>query len=244
MSADRTQALIAALARDARPVRPVPALRWQIACVAATAAGVAALAIAGLGLRPLGHPLFASGSPFLWMTVGLGVAGVGGVSSALAFARPGRESAGWVALGVATVALLTAALVDAQLVEGSAAASEPIWNGKAEIPCVVASLLFGLPVAILATRLAARAAPLRIGLTALVTAGGASALGTLAAHLICRTPGEWHVAVIHALEPIAGTILFAAPLYLLLRRWHRIALRRWSQRNGHGNAAALRAPRS
>ncbi len=244
MSEDRTQALIAALARDAQPVRPVAALRWQIACVAAVAAGVTGIAIAGLGLRPLGHPLLASSSPFLWIAIGLGVAGVAGVSSAFAFARPGREAAGWVSLGISMSALVTAGLVGARLVAGSAAASEPIWSGRTEIPCIFGSLLFARPVAFFATRLAARAAPLRFGLTARVTAGGASARGTFAAHLICRTPGEWHVVVTHAVEPILGAILLALPLYALLRRWHRIALRRGSLRNGHGAGGALRAPRS
>jgi len=221
VSRDRTDAVIAALGRDARPVRRIPPLRRQLATVLLLAAAVAVVVVAGLGLRAPGLPLLQLGSPFLWMALGLAAAGVAGATSALAFARPGREAEAWRALALGLAALGLAGLASAYAVAGSGASSEPIWRGAPELPCIIASLVFSLPAALLVTRLASRAAPLQRGRTAFVSAGSATALGALAAHLICRTPGEWHVVVTHALEPFVGALLLAAPLYALLRWWRR-----------------------
>jgi hypothetical protein len=71
------------------------------------------------------------------------------------------------------------------------------------------------------TRLVAGAAALEPGRTALWVALGASALGTLAAHLTCRTPGGWHVVLVHPLAPLVGALLLARPIRHLLQRWSR-----------------------
>lgn len=219
MSADRIDDLIDALARSVAPVRRLPPLRRQIAGVAALAALVALAVVVGLGLRAPGLAGLALDTPQLWMALGLAATGLSGVTAALAFARPGRESEGWLALALALASLLVAAVASTHVVAWTAPLAEPLWRGAEEIPCMVASVVFALPVALLVTRLAARGAPLRRFRTALVAAGGATALGTFAAHLICRTPGAWHAVLTHALEPFVGALLLVLPLFTLLRRW-------------------------
>lgn len=221
MSRDPTEALIGALARSAVPVRPLPPLRWQLARVVALAAAVSAFVVAGLGLRAPGASALLTGSPQLWMALGLAGAGLGGVTASLAFARPGRESDAVTALVVALVALLVAVLASTHVVAWTSPLHEPLWLGAAEIPCIVTSLLFSLPAALFVTWLVSRGAPLRRLRTVVVAAGGTTALGAFAAHLICRTPGDWHVVLAHALEPFAGALLLAPALYALLRFWQR-----------------------
>jgi len=221
VSADRIDLLIVALGRAAHPVRRVPPLRRQLVPVLLLAAAVTAAVVAGLGLRPPGGALFAPGSPYLWMALGLATAGIAGTIAALALGRPGREADARRALALGLGALGLAGLAGAAALARSTAPGEPIWRGATELPCIVASVVFALPGALLVIRLASRAAPLRRGRTAFAAAGGAAALGALAAHLICRTPGEWHVVVTHALEPLVGAVLLVAPLYALLRWWRR-----------------------
>lgn len=106
---------------------------------------------------------------------------------------------------------------------GSPPGAEALWGGFPEVPCVLVSLTLSVPAALIVTYLAASAAPLRPGGTALLAACGAIALGTFAAHLTCRTPGAWHVVTTHAAIPLVGGLLAAAPLLRLLRSWARIA---------------------
>lgn len=223
MSADRIDALISVLARSAAPVRPIPPLRLQLARVAGLGGVVALLAVAGLGLRAPGLALLTRGSPQLWMALGLGGSGLLATAAALAFVRPGREGEGWMALVLALVCLLAAAVASTHVLVWTSPLDTPLWQGAVEIPCIVTSVVFSLPAALLVTRLAAGAAPLYRLRTALVAAGASTALGAFAAHLICRTPGDWHVVLTHALEPFVGALVLALPLYALLRRWQRIA---------------------
>lgn len=91
------------------------------------------------------------------------------------------------------------------------------------LPCVLVSIALSVPAALLVTYLAAQAAPLRPAATAFLAGCGATALGTFAAHLTCRTPGAWHVVTTHAATPLLGGLLMAAPVLRLLRSWARNA---------------------
>jgi hypothetical protein len=83
---------------------------------------------------------------------------------------------------------------------------------------VTFSILLALPAALFATYLAASAAPIHSIRTSILTAAGGTGLGMVAAHLTCRTPGAWHTVLTHALAPVIGGLLLAAPLALMLRR--------------------------
>jgi hypothetical protein len=221
MSEDRTDVLIATLARELRPVRPVP--RLGIQALGATAIGLAAAALLSAlrGLRPDQVGMADGAWLFGALAVGLGVVGAGALAAALASARPGRERIAGIA-GIASLGtLLLCAIPALWLLASESALPGPGVSGARELPCLVFGLLLGLPVALVVTRLVARAAPLEPRRTALWVALGASALGTLAAHLTCRTPGGWHVVLVHPLAPLVGALLLARPIRRLLARWAR-----------------------
>lgn len=221
MNEDRTEVLIAALARELRPVRPLPPLLLQAAgAVGIGVAGAAALAVLR-GLRPDQIGVTQGAWLFGGLAVGLGVVGATALAAGLASARPGRERLAWMAGGTSLWALLLCALPALWLLVSGEGLEGPGVSAARELPCLVFGLVLGLPIALVATRLAAGAAPLDPARTALWLALGASALGTLAAHLTCRTPGGWHVVLVHPLAPLVGAILLARPIRHLLGRWGR-----------------------
>ncbi|HBZ71140.1 MAG TPA: hypothetical protein DEP35_15970 [Deltaproteobacteria bacterium] len=219
MSRDATDELIVALAQGVRPVTPVRSLRCQVAAVAAVSLALSLALVGERGLRPPGPELLLGPTPFALMALGLALAGLGAVTAALALARPGRERTGWSAVTVAVLGLFGAVGTASLALVASPPGSEAVWGGLVEVPCVVFSLILSLPAALFVTYLAARAAPLRPGATAFFAASGATALGTLAAHLICRTPGAWHVVTTHAATPLLGGLLMTTPALRLLRNW-------------------------
>jgi hypothetical protein len=216
-----TDRLIASLVREVRPVQPVHALRWEVGAVAGLTLALSLLLIEQRGLRAPGLSLLLGPTPFALVALGLALAGLGAVTAALAFARPGREGTGWRAVGAGALGLLgcvgTASFVLRSLPTGG----ETVWGGLLELPCILAAIALSLPATLCVTYLAATAAPLRPAATALLVASGATALGTLAAHLTCRTPGAWHVVTTHAATPFLGGLLMAAPVLRLLRSWAR-----------------------
>jgi len=214
--ADTTEQLVARLARDLRPVRPVAALRRELAGVAAVVLAVVAAVVLAMGLRPNGLGVAPGEPPFAAIALGLAAAGFGAVLGALALARPGRETAASsAALAGATALALCAGVAAATLEAGPHAR---IWGGLGEVPCVLFALVLALPVALLVTYRAGRSAVLHRGRTAFLAGTGAMALGTLAAHLTCRTPGAWHAVFTHSVAPLIGGLVLALPLYALLRR--------------------------
>jgi hypothetical protein len=218
MSRDSTDALIASLTRDLRPVRPVRSLSREILRVAGVAAVVTIAVVAPLGLRP-GLEAVPGETPFVAMALGLGLFGLGSIAAALAFARPGLEGrAGALVLG-SVVSLLVCAGIAAFYLRPDEATGVGLWGGERELPCVVFSIVLALPAALFATYRAASAAPIHSVRTAILTAAGGTALGMVAAHLTCRTPGAWHTVLTHALAPMIGGVLLLAPLALMLRRW-------------------------
>jgi len=219
MSRDPTDALITSLARNLQPVRPVRPLRREVLRVAAVAGAVTVAVVAGLGLRP-GLEVVPGPTPFVVMALGLAAFGLACISAALAFARPGLENRGLAyALG-GLVSLLVCVGIAAFWILGAPSTEDAMWGGARELPCVLFSISLALPAALFATYLAASAAPIHSVRTAILTGAGGTALGMVAAHLTCRTPGAWHTVLTHALAPLIGALLLAAPLALMLRRWH------------------------
>lgn len=223
MNRDETDELISALVRDAHPVRPVHSLRRDVAAVAALALAIAFALVEQRGLRPPGPPLLHGPTPFALVALGLALAGIGAASATLAFARPGRERTGWSGVAAAVLGLVICVGTASLALLGSGSGGEAVLGGLVEIPCVLVSIALSVPAAVFIAYLAASAAPLRPAKTAILAAWGATALGTLAAHLTCRTPGAWHIVTTHAATPFLGSLLLAAPVLWLLRRWARSA---------------------
>ncbi|HTF36497.1 MAG TPA: NrsF family protein [Myxococcota bacterium] len=223
MSREATDELIRTLARDARAVTPVLFLRWEVAAVAAFTLVVSFALVEARGLRPPGLELVEGPTPFALVALGPVLAGLGAVTTALALARPGREQTGWSAMTATVLGLLVSVGTASLALLHSPAGGEPIWGGVLEVPCVLVSIALSVPAALLVTYLAAQAAPLRPAATAFLAGCGATALGTFAAHLTCRTPGAWHVVTTHAATPFLGGLLMAAPVLRLLRSWARNA---------------------
>jgi hypothetical protein len=211
-----TEELLARLAEDLEPVRPLAPLHRQVLGVAAIWAVSAALVAAWLGLHPLGV-LERGGvsATFAWV---LALVGFAGLTLGLACRIPGRErlalaAAGGVAVGV--VVVLAVALV----LPGSIAEAGPLAQC---VDCVGRSLALAVPSGLLAMVLAVRGAPWRARAAGLGLAIGAISLGALLVHLSCPSPSPWHWLVAHALVPLAAGV----PLGLLAA-WvlHRLGLR-------------------
>jgi len=222
MSQDPTDALIADLARDLRPVRPLPPLPLEVAGVVGIGLVGAGAVVGVRGLRPDAIGAGEGAWLFSLLALGLAVAGGGALAAALASARPGRGRLVRAAGRTSLWALLFSALPALWLLTSGPPLDGPGLHAARELPCLVFGLLLGLPLALLTARLAATAAPLDPRRTALWAALGASALGTLAGHLTCRTPGAWHVVLVHPIAPLVGALLLATPIRHLLRRWVRV----------------------
>jgi hypothetical protein len=152
------------------------------------------------------------------MALGLAVFGLGAISAALAFARPGLEARG-LALALGSVASLVVCVsISAFWLRTVSPTGDPVWGGERELPCVIFSIVLALPAALFTTYLAASAAPIHSIRTSILAGAGGTALGMVAAHLTCRTPGAWHTVLTHALAPMIGGLLLAAPLALMLGR--------------------------
>ncbi|HBZ72798.1 MAG TPA: hypothetical protein DEP35_24935 [Deltaproteobacteria bacterium] len=222
MSRDSTDILISSLARDLKPVRPVRPLRGEILRVAAVGGAITIAVVAGLGLRP-GLAAVPGWTAFVAMAIGLAVFGLGSISAALAFARPGLEGRG-VALALGSgVSLLVCVGIAAFWLRAAPSTGDAVWGGARELPCVFFSIALALPAAFFATYLAASAAPIHSSWTCVLTGAGGTALGMVAAHLTCRTPGAWHTVLTHALAPAFGALLLVVPITLMLRRWQLTA---------------------
>jgi negative regulator of sigma F NrsF-like protein len=216
-----TEELVTLLVRDLEPTRRIPRLRAQLAALLGVGALVILVVVAYRGLRPDALALLLSGEAFTFVAAGLLVAALGACASALAFARPDRDrlarggllcGAGGLALAAGTAALCFA---EAPSTAGGAAAVH------AALSCSVSGILFAVPLSILAAFLVSTGAPRRLGMTAAVTALGATAFGALAVHLTCPSPSVWHWITAHALAPVLGAVLLIAPLRALTLRWER-----------------------
>lgn len=208
MSRPSTESLLTELARELRPVRPIP--RLGVAALAVLAAWAVAVGLSwGLGgVRPrlaepggLADPVFAS------IFAALGIAALGGVIGGLARAVPGRES-------LARVGMAALALGFTGVVIAAAFGSFPIEAGAAPSPsrtlgCVVHSLLLGVAPALLGFAWLARAFEPRPVLGAGVAGLAAAALGAFAVHASCITGNGLHMLVGHGLGPAAVAALIA-----------------------------------
>jgi hypothetical protein len=208
-----SEELVAELAGALEPVRPLPALRAQLAVVAAAGLATGAALVVFAGARPVA--VLARGALSAAIAADLAALGVAGLAIGLAARVPGREQtvrgalAALAAGGAVLLALLVALL-------GTPADPGLFAHGRR---CMDRSFLLALPTAALAAALAVRGAPWHAWASAAGVTLGASALGGLLVHLTCPSPDPWHWLAAHALVPaFGGGALGLAAGWLVSRR--------------------------
>jgi hypothetical protein len=172
-----TEALIAALAAHARPVRRLPPPSRRVLAYL----GFAALLLAALAVArgPRGDLAERLADPAFLAALAAGLAtGIAGALAALMLAAPDR-SRGWIALPLATTAAWLAAIGLGCL--GNWAPLQPGGIEAAELAnCFATVALTGTPLTLAMAVLLRRAAPLRPGLPLLSAGLAAAGLASVA----------------------------------------------------------------
>jgi len=215
-----TEDLVTLLVRDLEPTRRIPRLRAQLAALVGVGGLLVLLVAIYRGLRPDTLALLLSGEAFALVAAGLLAAALGALCAALALARPDRDrvARGGLLCGAGGLALFVGIAVLCFGEAPSAAGAEAV---HAALACSVSGILFAVPLSILAAFLVSTGAARRLGLTAAVAGLGATAFGALAVHLTCPSLSLWHWITAHALAPVLGAALLAAPVRALALRWER-----------------------
>ncbi len=217
MSEVRDDELIRELARDLRPVRPIPRIR-----TAALGVVVLWLAVAAGVLGALGRELQGL-SPALGVRIvfgGLLTCGLGGVLGALALGVPGRERLARIGLALGLGGMAVAAGVGTALfVRSPAGTAHPPL--AADLGCLAVACGVGLLTALGVALFGSRAVPHRPLLLALAGAAGAAGLGAVAAQASCPYADFHHLLMGHVLAPAMGVLLLTLPLLVALRRMQR-----------------------
>ena len=207
MNRDSTRELIAALASDLAPVRPIPRPGTVTAGLVLLSLGVGAAWLSWRGVRP----------DFAWgdaaVLVGLLAVGVGAGLAGLAGSVPGRIGATRVGIALASCGLVLAVGLAWSLYD---------WNGweRASADLLVCQVtVIALALAPLCGMLAylRRGAPTRPRLATATLIVSATALGAFAVHLGCTKDFAAHAIGGHALAPLVWAVLLAVPLDRVLR---------------------------
>lgn len=220
---DRTESLLRDLACDLAPVRPIPPLRAPaLLAVGALAVGVSVQVMAG-GRAPGFAPGVAwSDAAHLVLFVGLGLAGLGCLSAALAGAVPGRER---LARAGRMLAWFAAGLVAAGSVAWIRASGAP-ESGlpiSSSLGCAGRAALLGIVPGVILGLFLGRALPRRPWILAIWAAVAALALGALVVHASCANGGALHVPLGHGVVPGLLALALALPLGVLARGGVRVA---------------------
>jgi hypothetical protein len=211
-----TDELVADLARDLGPVRPVARLR--VVGLSALALWCAAVGLGWLldGQRP---------APGLWSwghfagLAGLGVAGLGGLAASLASAIPGREET----LRRARYAMIWG--VAAALAAGVSA----LWGVDSQsyagsLGCVVRSIALGVAPLLILGWFLARGAVSSQRLASCLALIGSIGLGAVAVQATCPTLTGGHVLLGHTIGPLAVAVVASFPLASVLARGSALVL--------------------
>jgi hypothetical protein len=192
------ETLIAQLARDVTPVRPLPAprvraARWMAVATAAVVVGVVVRGVRGNWAVAVGDPWF------LLTTVLILATGVTAAGVAMALAVPGAVASRWIKW---TPVVLVAAWGSVVLFEVMASGSS-VLDDRIGTSCMWKT--YGIAVGPAATLvwLAQRAAPLDWRWTGSLAALAALSFGVLGTELICPITRHAHLFTWHFL-PVAG----------------------------------------
>lgn len=203
----RTSDLVADLVGALEPVRPLPALRWQMAILAGAWVVTALVVAAWQGLHP--GLVLDRGTSSAGIAVGLALLAISALVAAIATRIPGRERAVKVAVGggVLSLGLLLAVWIG---MIGTSVGS--IFHAGEDLRCVGHASLFSAPSGLVAGFLAARGVAWRPVATGFTLALGAAAAGALLTHLSCRSEDAWHWLFGHTVGPLligvaAGALL-------------------------------------
>jgi hypothetical protein len=216
-----SEALIRELARDLRPVRPIPPVHRVVAGLLGVWLAVAAVGVALLGWKADLGALLAQRA-VLSVSLGLVAAGLGGLVAAVALGVPGRERLARGALLCGGAGLAVAAGVGTLLLLRSPAV-EPGAPLESDLHCLLVASAVALLPALGVVAFAGRAAPHRPLVLAVAAAAGTVALGTVAAQASCPYADLRHLLMGHALAPALGALVLVLPLLVALRRTERAA---------------------
>jgi hypothetical protein len=192
---------------DLEPVRPLPPVWRRTLLVAVVAVAVFAVMLALIPLRAdmATIPLWLSwGGSALQLLVGLLLIGL-----ALREGVPGAGSAAGVIAGVATLAVLTQALVGFatwRMAPGTEPIDRPVHVG---MRCLEHDALLAIPALLITLALLWRALPVRPQTAGLLGGGGAALTADAVTHLLCPVSDLQHVLVWHC-----GAVVF-----LMLLGW-------------------------
>jgi hypothetical protein len=219
---ERTDALIAELARGLPRVRRLPSLARVAAIVVGAGLGLTALnaVIGAFAKEHFPKPDF--GPVDEWTLAAHALLAGGALAFALGACVPGRErlarGGAW-AIALAALALAGIAAVRIAAWPGPASV-ETTWLART-IGCSLSCVVPGIVPAVLLVRFAARAVPRRAGLVLAIASVASLALLSAPGVVACAYPDELHHVLSHALVPLLGGIvvwLALLPLYFSLRR--------------------------
>ncbi len=233
MSASRpTAELVSELADGLAPVRPLPALRWQLASLSAAWVLTALVVAAWQGLHPAA--VLDRGVSSAGIAIGLALLAGSALAATLATRIPGREAAVRIAIGGGALSLGLLLAVWIGLIGTSAGR---IFHAAEDLRCVGHASLFSAPSGLVAGFLAARGVAWRPVTTGFTLALGAAATGAALTHLSCQSSDPWHWLFGHAAGPLVIGVVAGALLALWFGRRTRAA-------NGVLASASTNAARS
>jgi hypothetical protein len=219
MTDDRVPAaLLSAVKRDLRPVRPLASPgRRTLALLP-----LGAVLLAGIPLFWRWHAHLSSLAPWSWWAVSAieAAAGLGAVAAGLREAIPGRELSRR-ALGAVLGAVALAALVGNATYQPSETAAIPVATTLRWLwECVSRTMAFSVPALAVVTWLVARARPGRAALTGALCGLGIGVMADAGLRLMCWDGDVPHLVLAHggAIAIVTATGVLAASLVERMRR--------------------------
>jgi hypothetical protein len=188
----KTDELIAQLASQAAPLRPLPspaarALAWSVVAMASAAAGIVIF-----GARP-DLDVVMGQTEFMWPLVAAIVTAGVAAGASLVLAVPGSERSPALRGSSLTLGALWALMLVVFVVrDGHGFAGATHWP-----ICFIRVIAIGLAPAIVLIGMLRRAAPLRITWTSALAVTAAMAAGAMAAQIVCPIDDAAHALLGH-----------------------------------------------